>query len=162
MKRVLFVAIAALAAGQAMAVNKCTIGGKVVYQEAACPGSGGTVAEDIQRRTTERAKQLSADERADAERKARVDAMVQRINDEREQRLSEARASCGSLAPAPTIGMPEQEFLRCTEFGVTTPPDKVNVTERATGIKKQFVYRGEYSRIRYVYTEDGVVTTIQR
>lgn len=39
--------------------------------------------------------------------------------------------------------------------------DAVNVTTTARGMNKQFVYRSDYSKTRYFYTENGRVTAVQ-
>lgn len=154
MKRVLFVAIAALAAGQAMAVNKCTIGGKVVYQEAACPGSGEPVADDIARRQAE-ANQRKAEA-------ARAQEEAAKATQQREARRAQRMKVCqGKLHDEPAIGMTVETWQNCTDFwerhGSGT---RVNETETAAGVRRQHVF-DSYS-IKYLYTTNGVITGIQR
>ena len=50
MKLHIAVALLALAAAPAWAVNKCVIDGRTVYQDSVCPGTGPTGAEDLERR----------------------------------------------------------------------------------------------------------------
>lgn len=49
MKLHIALTLLALAAGPSWAVNKCVIEGRTVYQDAVCPGTGPTVAEDLER-----------------------------------------------------------------------------------------------------------------
>lgn len=58
-KLAVFLAAALSAAVPAWAVNKCTgPDGKVMFQDAPCPGTGITVAEDLARKKEERERTL--------------------------------------------------------------------------------------------------------
>lgn len=39
--------------------------------------------------------------------------------------------------------------------------DAVNTTATASGLSKQYVYRGQYTKTRYFYTRNGRVTAVQ-
>ncbi|MFT5875115.1 MAG: hypothetical protein ACI8WT_004096 [Clostridium sp.] len=81
-------------------------------------------------------KQIEDDE---IEKKAKVEAEVQA---EEELKYS-----------PPYVGMTEADLRKC-EWG---QPDDVNTTTTAYGTSKQYCYSG----YKYVYVEDGVVTSIQ-
>ena len=70
-------AICALALGflaPAWAVNKCTgPDGKVMFQDAPCPGTGITVAEDLARKKEEREKDVAGATKKKAENPTSVD-----------------------------------------------------------------------------------------
>ena len=140
----------------AWSVHKCPAeGGRVVYQDAPCAGSGITVAEDIEQRKkmAEQARAAAASRKEEAKVSSKTSA---------ELILEAARASCKRGVPAePAIGMTENEFLHCTQFGLLETPNTINVTETAAGVSKQYVYPS-YSGIRYLYTRNSVVTAIQR
>ena len=75
-----------------------------------------------------------------------------------DEKVAAAKAKCSSFPVEPAIGMTEQQAMRCTYFGVVRVPNRVNETETAAGVMKQFVYGGG----TYIYTRNGVVTAIQR
>jgi len=55
MVKTIFAAMLLMAyCGSAMAANRCTIDGKTVYQDAPCPGTLGTVGDDIKAREAAR------------------------------------------------------------------------------------------------------------
>ena len=163
--RTLFAA-ALLAASPAWAVNKCTgPDGKVMFQDAPCPGTGITVAEDLARKKEEREKGVAGATKKKAENPTSVDVeqMVKAAMQKNEEALAAARARCkNGLLEDPVIGMPEDQFRNCTQFGVLTPYSDLNQTETAAGVSKQYVYSSRVGGIRYVYTRNGVVSAIQR
>ena len=54
-------AVALLMAAPCWAINKCTSpDGKVMFQEAPCPGTGITVAEDLERKKAQQAEKDAA------------------------------------------------------------------------------------------------------
>lgn len=129
--------LCALAVSPAWAVNKCTgPDGTVTYQEASCTAS-----------VKEEAVKLSGRPLADYELRER-------------EALGKARLACGTkdIPRIPQIGWDEERFLKCSQIGVLERPSAVNVTETAGAISKQYVFR--YAGA-YVYTRNGVVTTVQ-
>ena len=92
-----------------------------------------------------------------------VEQMVKAAMQKNEEALAAARARCkNGLLEDPVIGMPEDQFRNCTQFGVLTPYSDLNQTETAAGVSKQYVYSSRVGGIRYVYTRNGVVSAIQR
>ena len=165
-KLAVFLAAALSAAVPAWAVNKCTgPDGKVMFQDAPCPGTGITVAEDLARKKEEREKGVAGATKKKAENPTSVDVeqMVKAAMQKNEEALAAARARCkNGLLEDPVIGMPEDQFRNCTQFGVLTPYSDLNQTETAAGVSKQHVYSSRVGGIRYVYTRNGVVSAIQR
>ena len=161
--------VALFAAAPAWAANKCTIDGRVVYQDQPCPGTGMSVAEDMAnkqaaRERAERAREAAAKNppkplREPHEIKAEeAVAAIQRAIDDK---VAAAKAKCSSFPSLPAVGMKEEQFLRCTYFGVVVTPERINETETTAGVTKQYVYR-TVADIKYLYTRNGVVTGIQR
>jgi hypothetical protein len=129
---------AALAVSPVWAVNKCTgPDGAVVYQEQACGGAA----------KTELVK-LPGRQLADYEIRER-DA------------VDKAKLICSmeDIPYYPAVGWEEVRFLNCSRLALIHKPDAVNLTESAGGTSKQFVFRYDRS---YVYTRNGVVTTVQK
>ena len=141
-----FIASASLVMGfafspSAWAINKCTdASGKVSYQEQPCTSS--VKEQELTIRSTQSAS--SQDD---------YSAILDR-------RIRDAAKTCGmaDLPIYPDVGWTEDKFLQCSRFGVVSPASKVNITRNATGIFKQFVYRDSDV---YIYTNNGVVTSIQ-
>lgn len=143
----LFILALALAAGPAQAVNKCVdAAGKVSYQEAACPHQGQKLELPATGPADNGPLSAQFEELAKA-RKALYRALEDRIK------------ACGPGADAqPAVGMTEAEFL-CTRSGIASV-GKVNETETAAGVSKQYVMKS--GATRYVYVTDGLVTAVQR
>ncbi len=134
MKRAAFFLACALVAGPGWAINKCTgVDGKVSYQEAKCVESAS-------------AKTI---------RPAALPAGEQSLND----RIKSAAQQCGvaNLPEYPAIGWAEDRFLSCSVVGLSEIP-KINTTETAAGISKQYVFR--YYKT-YVYVRGGLVIAVQ-
>lgn len=157
---------AAVIAAPAWAANKCTIDGRVVYQDQPCPGTGMSVAEDMANKQAARARAEKAREAAAAkppptpvkdEYQLQAEARLREID----EKVATAKAKCSSFPSHPTVGMKEEQFLRCTYFGLAITPERINETETAAGVTKQYVYR-TVADIKYLYTRNGVVTGIQR
>lgn len=176
-----------MAAMPAHAINKCTgPDGQISYQEVPCTGAGITVEVDSDRK---KAAQQKLDAEAATRKQAKVDAdaarkqamadaevarksaaaeklqkMLQTATLSNEEALAKAREKCKRELPEfPVVGMTESNFLGCTVFGVLARPDKVNETENAAGITRQYIYvKSGSPEIRYLYTRNGLVTTIQR
>ncbi|BEU96596.1 DUF4124 domain-containing protein [Acidovorax sp. DW039] len=165
-------ASALLFSTQSWAVNKCTApDGKTVYQDAPCPGSGITVAEDLERRKSQQpANNVSSGTRNKEEDQAQEQAQEQArrraeqtaMNSDAGLELAKKRCKNG-VPENPVVGMSEADFRGCTQFGVLFPPTSVNTTETAAGVLKQYVYSADLNAgIRFVYTRNGVVSAIQR
>ena len=74
--------------------------------------------------------------------------------DEENDNEQEKIAGHNETLPDPSIGMTASE-VESSSWG---KPEKKNITEYAWGTKEQWVY----SNYRYVYLENGIVTSIQR
>jgi hypothetical protein len=167
-KATIFVSMALLTAAPAWAANKCTSpDGKVLFQDAPCPGTGITVAEDLERKKAQQAEKDAAlaarkkeESQAQQEARRRAEESAKQSN----AGLVAAQKSCKNGVPEyPTVGMSEANFRGCTQFGVLFPPTDINTTETAAGVLKQFTYSADLnSGIRFVYTRNGVVSAIQR
>ncbi len=161
-------AVALLMAAPCWAINKCTSpDGKVMFQEAPCPGTGITVAEDLERKKAQQAEKDAAlaarkkeESQAQQEARRRAEESAQHSN----AGLVAAQKNCKNGVPEyPTVGMSEANFRGCTQFGVLFPPTDINTTETAAGVLKQYIYSADLnSGIRFVYTRNGVVSAIQR
>ncbi len=144
-RKVLFMALAICVLAflvvlkEAWAVNKCTgPDGKVVYQQTECAGTGKAQALVLVPNSS------ATDHEA---RQA--------------EKLRKARKICGVnvLPLMPEIGWSEDMFLQCSLLGLDNRPDAVNATETAGGETKQYVFR---SWGVYIYTRNGLLTTIQK
>ena len=141
-----FIAVASLIVGVAYcpstwAINKCTdASGKISYQEQPCTASDK--GQEVTIRNTKSANSVD-----------NYGAIL-------DKRIRDAAKTCGmdDLPIYPDIGWTEDKFLQCSRFGVVSPASKVNITRNATGVFKQFVYRDSDV---YIYTNNGVVTSIQ-
>lgn len=166
-------AILAALCTPAWAVNKCTgADGRTVYQDAACLQPPQTAPrDDIAELRAKSAKhadaeQLQKDTVANKELLREMNAQVSDGIKHRqiaaETAVRQRLAACnGVIDVAPRIGMTEQAFLSCTQFATDYRPTQINETETARGLRRQYVYQ-DYSPIRYVYTDRGLVTVIQR
>lgn len=163
------------------AVQKCTIGGKITYQDAPCPGEGVAIktietketkarAEEERLRKVSENLQRERDERArDAKKRvedeeARIKAMRQQQEADRQSKLKALGIKCGAEMPEyPQIGASESAMLLCSEVGVRVSPKAVNETTTANGVARQYVYEWPSHGARtYIYTRNGVVTAIQK
>lgn len=170
MSKKAFFLIVALLAAPAWAVNKCTgPDGKVSFQDAPCH-KGETVGQELARKQALKEQAAVEQEHGLSDRQAKVEADLKEWEARKkamgfkssEDKLDEAKAKCGGNLPAlPTIGMKEAQFRQCTTFGILIDPERINETETAAGVTKQFVY-SKTSEIRYLYIRNGVVSGIQR
>lgn len=158
-KLAVFLAAALSAAVPAWAVNKCTgPDGKVMFQDAPCPGTGITVAEDLARRQAE--TELRRNEANKLREEAEIQKRKAALQDEARQALRQ-QVCKGKFYAEPTIGMKVETWQHCTEFWDSHGSgEKVNETESAAGVRRQHVFR--YSTIKYIYTTNGIITAIQR
>lgn len=123
-----------LAAGQAWAVNRCTgPDGKVTYQEAMCSDNATAV--------TIKPQYQPAD------------------TGSLDDRIRIAAKACGlsKLPEYPEVGWSEERFLACSVVALSGTP-KINTTETAAGVSKQYVFR--YYRA-YVYVRGDKVVAVQ-
>lgn len=168
-KSALFCA-ALFAMAPAWAVNKCKgPNGSVIFQQAACADSGITVAEDIEKRKAQQLDKKPAVATPTGTPTGAgalppdIQKKLQAARQESDDVLATARASCTrEVIEYPVIGMTEADFKNCTQFGLLVQPDKINETETAAGVSKQYVYRRDYSGIRFLYVRNGRVSAIQR
>lgn len=141
------IALTCLAVSPAWSVNKCTVDGQVVFQDAPCPGGGVRVADDMAVKKAAQEQQRIEAERALAERQAT-----------QSQRLQVCK---GKIHDEPLVGMTTAQWQNCTDFWDRAGWGKrVNQTETAGGVRRQHVF--ETGSIKYVYTTNGVITAIQR
>jgi hypothetical protein len=130
----------------AFSQNKCTLSdGLVVMLNRSCPANG-TVGEDMARR--------------EYEFKARDDERIK----QNQANLDSIKAVNKKCAPSgfvdePVIGITEHRFRNCTF--VAEHISKINVTQTANTISRQYVIKDNFG-IKYVYTRNGMVTSIQR
>ena len=138
MKNLLLAACAVACMAPAWAINKCSIDGQVVFQDAACPGKGETV------------RVLGAGQ---ADPNSQGSQYWQRES-ARQKRSAALEENIAQRKVA--IGMTADEVV--SSWG---RPDKVNKTITASGTSEQWVYEGRKHRNQYVYLDNGVVRSIQ-
>ena len=110
-----------------------------------CPIKG-TVGEDMARREYE--FQMRNEERI-KQNQANLDS-IKAVNKE---------CAPSGFVDEPVIGITEDRFRNCTF--VAKHISKINVTETANTISRQYVIKDNVG-IKYVYTRNGMVTSIQR
>jgi hypothetical protein len=134
------IALFAFISSPALAVNKCSIDGKTVFQDAACPGKGETL---VVRPASGQAQPAAANAAA-LKAKGEVAAL---------NRRAEVRAAIERREPL--IGMTQAELLEAMG-----QPDRANTANYNGVPHNQLIYeRG--GRTLYVYTDAGVVKAIQ-
>lgn len=157
------------------AANKC-VGqdGAVVFQDAPCPSSMQAVDKPSPQAaaqpkpvmsTAEIARSLNA-QMEQPENRKRAQAAIDRREANRksiEETIRADRATCGQgpVPAQPVVGMAESSFLACTRFAREWAYAKINETESAAGVRRQYVYAAG-APIRYVYTDQGQVVSITR
>ncbi len=149
--------VGSMACGSVWAINKCTgADGRVVYQATACPGSGDIVGNEIAHREAER---KATAQREQHEQEASRRAWAQhRLNEQ--TRLQSCK---GQIHDVPFVGMTVHAMENCTRFWERYGAGaRVNETETAFGISRQYVFNLRDNNIRYLYTANGIVTAIQR
>jgi hypothetical protein len=159
----------------AWAANKCVgADGSVVFQDAACPNatqSPGKAATQAMAQpknvmsSAEVARSLNA-QMEQPENRQRAQAALDRREAHRksiEDSIRSDRVTCGpgAVLAQPVVGMAESNFLACTRFAREWSYSKINETETAYGVRRQYVY-GVSAPIRYVYTNQGQVVSITR
>lgn len=137
MKRLLLIAAMVLSASSAQALYKCTGSrGEVTYQDAPCAAGGGSRV-DVRANVMEGRPAGDRQARSEAERNVGMRALINQ----------------GRVA----IGMTERELVEA--WG---NPAKVNSDMYGGGrISKQWIYERGSNGTQYVYTQDGLVTSIQ-
>ena len=139
LKTIILIALCAINA-PAMAQFKCDVGGKATYQDMPCADSkGGSI------------KLTPGSGHADASTADAVAKSKKMVADTNwRSKVNEAIAS-----GRPLVGMTRAELDQA--MGA---PTKVNAANYAGVLKDQIIYR-QPSQTWYVYTEQGVVVTIQ-
>lgn len=136
MKTIATAALLAALAGQAWAVNKCTMpDGKVVYQETPCEGEG---------------KKLDILVAPPAEPSSRIQKDVWH---ESKMRLKKQDAIANKRI---FVGMTADDVR--ASWGA---PTKINATINTGGKSEQWVYDKGLAPSQYVYLTNGVVTSMQ-
>jgi hypothetical protein len=114
-------------------VYTCTVSGKTVYQGKPCAGSKALIEKVSQAKANEKAKELA---------KYRYEVEMRERSSRKE----------------PGIGMSADAAIN-SSWGY---PDDVNKTVNAYGVSEQWVYRGGgYSKGRYLYFKNGILTSMQ-
>lgn len=147
-KHAALIALACAAAAPTWAVNKCTVNGKVVYQDAPCADAKavnltGAGKADL---NSEGANYWKREVTRQARDKEEQDALLAR----------EQRVQAAIYSKKVFVGMTADEAIR--SWG---RPTKINNSVGSYGKHEQWVYdRGNY-RSQYIYVENGVVTSMQ-
>jgi len=132
-------ALTCLSVLPAWAINKCTIDGQVVFQDAACPGKGESLnvrpASGHSNASTAESAARTKMEIATVEWRSKVNSAIARSE--------------------PLVGMTRFELDKA--MGA---PTKVNADNYGGRLKDQIIY-DRPRQSWYVYTEDGIVTSIQ-
>lgn len=132
-------AFTCLAVSPAWAINKCSIDGKVVFQDTACPGKGEVlVVRPSGGQATESA----------AESAARSKVEIAKIEWRSKVQIAIGRGE-------PLVGMTRAEL-----DSAMGAPTQVNADNYGGRKKDQIIY-DRPGQSWYVYTDDGVVTSIQ-
>ena len=179
--------LALLCLGEARAVNKCTVAGRVTYQDAPCEQERTTVAQDLAKKERNEALHRQLDRLA-AQGKGLVqrqpppppakkeptvmpsgitvnwEAKTQRDNAESAARLTEildkAKAGCnGKLQDYPVVGMSDEHFRNCTVHARFGGVTQVVVGE-ADGVPLR-LYLFPTPTASRVYSIGGVVTAVK-
>ena len=135
MKKIAITALLAVLAGQAWAVNKCTLpDGKVVYQEMACEGDGKKL--DILNAPATEPSRPTKDPYYDSRMRLKKQDAIANKRIFVSMTADDVRASWGT-------------------------PTKINATVNSGGKSEQWVYDKGSAPSQYVYLTNGVVTSIQ-
>ena len=134
MKIIILAMLLALpSASFASEVFTCTVNGKTVFQGKPCAGSKALTEKVSQAKANEKAKELA---------KYRYEVEMRERSSRKE----------------PRIGMSADAAIN-SSWGY---PDDVNKTVNAYGVSEQWVYRGGgYSKGRYLYFKNGILTSMQ-
>jgi hypothetical protein len=137
--KTVMIALAIISGAPVWAINKCTIDGQVVFQDAACPGNGETLnvrpASGHSNASTSESAARTKMEIATVEWRSKVNAAI--------------------ASGEPLVGMTRMELDKA--MGA---PTKVNANNYSGRLKDQIIY-DRPRQSWYVYTEDGIVTSIQ-
>lgn len=156
-------AAALLAVSPAWAANKCKgPDGTVVYQATACPESGELVGDEIARREAQnKAARKAAADQLKAAQESAAHSWAQFESDQRLQRQRRQQLCNDQFHDEPFVGMAEHAMKNCTRFWERYGAGAhVNETETARSVSRQYVFR--VGGIKYLYTDGGKVTAIQR
>lgn len=145
-----------------MAINKCTDAeGRVVYTDAACPG--GASAKKV---GPEPPKPAPYKPPALSDAEIRFKKALDEVEVQQKKYEGQKKATLAKYANHPrwkqyvtsmdvAVGMPYD-----LAYAIAGMPDDVNRTRSLHGSREQWVYQRSGGS-RYIYTEGGVVTTIQ-
>lgn len=160
-KTVLTLSLALLSLGAAAQVNKCTVNGKVQYQQEPCPAGAGSASVHVE--TPPAAPRLpSARGGIEGVDKPHSDPRLEQLRQNmlqarRDQDEAIARHCDGKSISTPTIGMSEADLFCIPKY---RNPATVNVTATAAGQSKQYVYRVR-DRSSYIYFINGRLSAMQ-
>ena len=143
---ILSAAFVTVAHGQ---INKCNVGGKIVYQQESC-GKGGSTGEEIKVVVPSTTDGFAASPDLDRLRDDYLKA--KRVLDE-----TTAKYCADKKFDIPAFGMSEAD-LRCIKR--YRQPDKINVTTTALDERKQYIFRDQEA-VTYIYFRNGRLETIQ-
>ena len=172
-------------------VNRCTVNGQIVFQQATCPGSAETVKQGLERRQHE--AELAAErKRRDAEatrlQQERLDARplsslstserLEREQRENQKRLTDLQEKQNDGRSAAGFQVELEKYCNGNAFerlvigmsedqmlhcSVYRKPVDVNTTTSTSGISKQYVFQpyGKSGPTHYVYFRNGRLTSFQ-
>lgn len=150
---------------KAPSVNRCTVDGQQVFQQAPCAGSLPRVGDEIRERAAaadrENARMLrERTELIENERRRLTseEETKRRALDKEKEAKEEAlfQQHCGGQYLDLKIGMTEEQVRHCTEWRY---PKSVNITKTAAGVQKQYVF--DRFGPSYLYFRNGILTAIQ-
>jgi hypothetical protein len=159
MRMQMLLAAALFAAAPAWAFHKCKgPNGNVVYQATACQEAGELVGAEIARREAEH----KAEREAEAKQRQISEETSRRTWAEYESKQKQRQQLCGGqIHDMPFVGMTVHAMENCTRFWERYGAGAhVNETETARSVSRQYVFR--VGGIKYLYTDGGKVTAIQR
>lgn len=141
-------------------VNKCTVNGRVVYQQESCPSGAG--AAELRVETPPTAPRAAGPGGANPTQLGHADPHLEELRQNmlrarKEEDEAIGRHCTGKAIAAPIIGMSEADLMCIPKF---RSPAKVNVTTTAGGNSKQYIYKVR-DRTSYIYFVNGRLTATQ-
>ena len=158
-----------------LAVNKCLIDRKVVFQDAVCPGALGTIETDLKRKEAETvaARQTAilrqsqevqvvreAEARDPGFGRCKAADFQQRI-DQYIKQYPHMQSAMNSVMQSgrPYVGMPEEMLMLFICSSIKTK----NVTQTVVGTDTQIVLKEHPPLLaKYIYVRNGVVYAVQQ
>lgn len=130
-------------------INKCDVGGKIIYQQEPCARTGGTGGE---------LKVVIPSGGSEYFNSPELERLRQdHLKAQRELDLAIANHCAEKKFDKPIVGMSESDLSCIKRY---RKPEKINVTTTALGESKQFVFR-DHGRSSYLYFKNGKLETIQ-